>query len=35
MYPEEMVQPMREELTRIGFHEMRTVEEVDTLLGRA
>ncbi|MGH9452146.1 MAG: BrxA/BrxB family bacilliredoxin [Terriglobia bacterium] len=35
MYPEEMVQPMREELTRIGFREMRTAEEVDALLGGA
>jgi len=32
MYPEEMVQPMREELTRIGFRELRTPEEVDALL---
>lgn len=35
MYPEEMVQPMREELTRIGFKEMRTPEEVDSVLGKA
>lgn len=35
MYPEEMVQPMREELTSIGFREMRTPEEVDTLLAAA
>lgn len=35
MYPEEFVQPMREELTRIGFLEMKTPEEVDTLLGGA
>lgn len=35
MYPEEMVQPMREELTSIGFREMRTPEEVDTLLAHA
>ena len=34
MYPEEMVQPMREELTRIGFREMRTPEEVDSVLKR-
>jgi putative YphP/YqiW family bacilliredoxin len=32
MYPEEIVRPMREELTRIGFREMRTPEEVDTAL---
>src|SRR5712692_3379986 len=35
MYPEEMVQPMREELTSIGFQEMRTPEEVDAVLGKA
>ncbi len=28
-YPEEWVQPMREELTRIGFEELRTPEAVD------
>ena len=33
MYPEEMVQPMREELTRLGFRELRTPQEVDLLLG--
>jgi len=32
MYPEEMVQPMREELTRVGFRELRTTEEVDAAL---
>jgi putative YphP/YqiW family bacilliredoxin len=32
MYPEEMVQPMREELASIGFREMRTPEEVDSAL---
>ena len=32
MYPEEMVQPMREELTRIGFRELRTPAEVDAVL---
>jgi putative YphP/YqiW family bacilliredoxin len=35
MYPEEMVQPMREELTSIGFREMRTPQEVDSALNRA
>jgi bacilliredoxin len=35
MYPEEMVQPMRDELTRIGFQEMRTPAEVDSVLGNA
>lgn len=29
MYPEIMVMPMREELTRLGVHELRTAEEVD------
>jgi putative YphP/YqiW family bacilliredoxin len=32
MYPEEMVHPMREELTGLGFREMRTPQEVDALL---
>lgn len=35
MYPEEFVAPMREELTRIGFQEMRTSSEVDSVLGAA
>jgi len=34
MYPEEFVQPMREELTRIGFQELRTPREVDALLSK-
>ncbi len=34
MYPEEMVQPMREELTRIGFRELQTPTEVDSTLGQ-
>src|SRR5271170_6705811 len=29
MYPEIMVVPMREELTRLGVQELRTVDEVD------
>jgi putative YphP/YqiW family bacilliredoxin len=33
MYPEEMVQPMRGELTRLGFKELRTAQEVDAVLG--
>ncbi len=33
MYPEMMVKPMRDELTRLGVEELRTVEEVDTALG--
>ena len=35
MYPEEFVQPMREELTRIGFQELRTPSEVDNALGQS
>ena len=33
MYDPELVQPMRDELTRLGIRELRTAEEVDTLLG--
>lgn len=32
MYPEIMVVPMREELTRLGIEELRTPEEVDKAL---
>lgn len=32
-YPEMMVAPMREDLVRVGFTEMRTADEVDALLG--
>ena len=32
MYDPEMVQPMREELTRIGFEELRTPDAVDAAL---
>lgn len=32
MFPEELISPMREELTRIGFQEMRTPEQVDATL---
>jgi len=32
MYPEELVQPMRAELTQIGFNELRTVQDVDQKL---
>jgi putative YphP/YqiW family bacilliredoxin len=32
MYDERLVQPMRQELTRIGFREMRTSEDVDATL---
>lgn len=33
MYPDEIVQPMREELTRLGIKETRTAQEVDAVLG--
>src|SRR5437016_1386330 len=33
MYDPRLVQPMREELTRIGFQELRTPAEVDDVLG--
>lgn len=33
MYDPRMVQPMREELTCIGFEELRTPEDVDRVLG--
>lgn len=32
-YPEMMVAPMREDLVRVGFTEMRTPEDVDEILG--
>ena len=32
MYPEELVAPMREDLSRAGFKELKTVEEVDRML---
>jgi putative YphP/YqiW family bacilliredoxin len=32
MYPEEFVRPMRQELTGIGFRELRTPEDVDAAL---
>ena len=33
MYDPGLVQPMREELTRLGFEELRTPEAVDAVLG--
>jgi putative YphP/YqiW family bacilliredoxin len=33
MYPDIMVIPMREELTRVGVQELRTPEEVDRAIG--
>jgi putative YphP/YqiW family bacilliredoxin len=35
MYPEIMVIPMREELTRVGIKEARTAEEVDAALAKS
>ncbi len=32
-YPEMMVVPMREDLARVGFKELRTAEDVDQVLG--
>lgn len=32
MYPEYLVAPMREELTQVGFEELKTPEEVDQAL---
>ncbi len=32
MYPEDLVQPMRADLTTAGFEELRTAEEVDASL---
>jgi bacilliredoxin len=34
MYDPELVRPMREELTRLGFAELRTADEVDGVLSR-
>src|ERR1051325_782698 len=31
-YPEMMIRPMREELTRLGVEELKTPEQVDTVL---
>ncbi len=33
LYEPTLVQPMRDELTRIGVHELRTGEEVDEVVG--
>ncbi len=32
MYPPELVAPMKEDLTQVGFQELRTAEEVDNTL---
>lgn len=34
-YPEMMIKPMREEVTRLGVQELKTVEEVDAALAEA
>jgi putative YphP/YqiW family bacilliredoxin len=34
MYPPELVKPMREELTDVGFEELHTVEAVENALNR-
>jgi putative YphP/YqiW family bacilliredoxin len=34
MYDPELVRPMREELTRLGFTELRTPDEVDAVLAK-
>ncbi len=34
MYPPELVKPMAEELTKVGFHELKTVEEVKNAIER-
>ena len=32
MYPEELVKPMRQELTAVGFRELKTADDVDTVM---
>lgn len=34
MYPAELVKPMREDLTNVGFEELRTAEAVDAALAK-
>ena len=34
MYPAELVKPMREHLTQVGFEELHTASEVDNLLAK-
>ena len=33
MYPEEMVAPMKEDLTKVGFQELTSAAQVDEVLG--
>ncbi|KAB1066878.1 BrxA/BrxB family bacilliredoxin [Tamlana haliotis] len=35
MYPAELVKPMREDLTKVGFEELHTAQEVDAALAKA
>lgn len=32
MYPEELVKPMREDLVKVGFRELKTAQEVEQLM---
>jgi len=34
MYPAELVKPMREDLTKVGFEELHTVEAVNTAMAK-
>ena len=34
MYPAELVKPMREDLTKVGFEELHTPEEVDAAIAK-
>lgn len=34
MYPEDMVKPLREELTSVGFEELKTTKDVDSALSK-
>lgn len=34
MYPEELVAPMRQDLTQVGFNEAKTADEVDTAINK-
>lgn len=34
MYPAELVKPMREDLTNVGFEELHTIESVDSALAK-
>ncbi|QFZ54160.1 BrxA/BrxB family bacilliredoxin [Oceanihabitans sp. IOP_32] len=35
MYPAELVKPMREDLTKVGFEELQTAQAVDAALAKA